>query len=98
MLTKITSDPEAIEGMTDALEDLIGVLVLVIQWFGNFIVSASRAYAQFKDAWGSIKSWFAGTIVPSLQRSAQQAVAVWGVFNRFIDSFQVGSETDGIVL
>lgn len=86
MLTKISSDPEAIKGMGDALEDLIGILVLVIGWFGNFIVSASRAYSQFKESWGAIKDWFANTIVPSLKRSADQAVAVWGAWNKWIDS------------
>lgn len=86
MLTKITSDPEAVKGMGDALEDLIGILVLVIGWLGNFIVSASRAYSQFKESWGAIKAWFSGVIVPSLKRAADQAVAVWQGFNKWIDS------------
>ena len=86
MLAKIASDPEAIKGMGDALEDLIGILVLTIEWFGNFIVSAARAYSQFKESWGAIKEWFSTVIVPSLKRAADQAVAVWRGFNRFIDS------------
>ena len=86
MLTKISEDPEAIKGMGDALEDLIGIIVLVIGWLGNFIVSASRAYSQFKESWGAIKDWFSSVIVPSLKRAADQAVAVWNGFNKFIDS------------
>ncbi len=80
---KLASDPEAIEGMADALDDLFGVLVLVIKWFGNFIISASRAYAQFKDAWGGIKSWFTGTIVPSLSRAWDQLKAALGAVGKF---------------
>lgn len=83
LFIKITEDPEAIEGMTDALDDLFGVLVLVIEWLGNFIVSASRAYAQLKDAWGDIKSWFSGTIVPSLKRAGDQAIAAWNAVKKW---------------
>lgn len=72
--TKITKDPEAVKGMADALDDLIGIIVLVIGWLGNFIVSASRAYSQFKETWGAIKSWFDNTITPSLKRAGDQ----WG--------------------
>lgn len=82
---KLASDPEAIEGMADALNDLFGILVLVVKWFGNFIVSASRAYAQFKDAWGAIKSWFTGTIVPSLSRAGEQLKMV---FSKIADFFK----------
>lgn len=85
MLTKISSDPEAIKGMSDALEDFIGLLVLVIAWLGNFIVSASRAYSQFKESWGAIKEWFSTVIVPSLKRAADQAVAVWNGFMNWIN-------------
>lgn len=73
---KLASDPEAIEGMADALDDLFGILVLVVRWFGNFIISAARAYAQFKDSWGALKSWFTGTIVPSLIRAFGQLKSV----------------------
>lgn len=84
---KITEDPEAIEGMTDALDDLFGILVLVIKWFGNFIVSASRAYAQFKDSWGAIKNWFSGTIVPSLKRAWDQLMSVFRAVGDFFKAW-----------
>lgn len=83
-LTKISSDPEAVKGMSLALQDLFTVLVLVIEWFGNFIVSASRAYAQFKEAWQKIKDWFSGTIVPSLKRAVDQLVAIFDGFINWI--------------
>jgi hypothetical protein len=80
---KLVSDPEAIEGMADALDDLFGIIVLVVKWFGNFILSASKAYAQFKDAWGGIKSWFTGTIVPSLTRAWEQLKDVFSAIGDF---------------
>lgn len=80
---KLVEDPEAIEGMADALDDLFGIIVLVVKWFGNFIVSAAKAYAQFKDAWGGIKDWFSGTIVPSLKRAWEQLKDVFGAIGDF---------------
>jgi hypothetical protein len=87
MFQKITADPEAVEGMADALDDLFGVLVFVIKWFTAFVISASRAYAQFKDAWGAIKSWFTGTIVPSLKRAGDQLVAVFNAIGNFFKAW-----------
>lgn len=84
---KLASDPEAIEGMADALDDLFGILVLVIKWFGDFIVSASKAYAQWKDAWGALKSWFSGTIVPSLKRALDQLKSALGAVGDFFKAW-----------
>lgn len=96
---KLVEDPEAVEGMADALDDLFGILVLVVKWFGNFIVSAAKAYAQFKDAWGGIKDWFSGTIVPSLKRAWEQLKEVFSAigdffswwWKRFTDKSTIGS-------
>jgi phage-related protein len=86
--------------MADALDDLFGIIVLVVKWFGNFIVSAAKAYAQFKDAWGGIKDWFSGTIVPSLKRAWEQLKDVFGAigdffswwWKRFTDKSTIGSD------
>jgi hypothetical protein len=97
---KLVEDPEAVEGMADALDDLFGIIVLVVKWLGNFIVSAAKAYAQFKDAWGGIKDWFSGTIVPSLKRAWEQLKDVFGAigdffswwWKRFTDKSTIGSQ------
>ena len=85
--TKITADPEAVEGMADALEDLTGVIVFAINWLSAFIISAARAYAQFKDAWGAIKSWFSGTIVPSFKRAGDQLMGIVGAIGKFFSDW-----------
>lgn len=94
---KITSDPAAIKGMAQALDDLITGIALSITWFGNFIKWMSIIYAfwrqtwlQAKDiffsVWNSITGWFNGTILPSLKRAGSQAVAAWDVFRNWLNS------------
>lgn len=83
MFNKFASDPEVMEGMSMALGDLIGLLETLINYTGDFVVSTSKAYAQFKKAWGEVANWFTGTIVPSLSRAwgqlkgAISAVGKW---------------------
>src|ERR1044072_8327189 len=72
MLTQLVSDPEAMKGFVEGLTDIFKVAGFLIKELGNLIQYNAFLYAKIKEAWGAIKSFFSGTVVPFFSSSFEK--------------------------